>query len=168
MRMLFLLFGLLFFVACTQTTTDNIIDTSDAIIGTQAGYIAPDFTLTTVEGNSVSLSDYSGKKVIIAFFATWCVPCQIEADNIKVLQDENLDIAVFQIGVDNRESLEDLQKFKSERGRDDWIVGFGFDVAKNYDVKSLDTTIIIDEEGIIIYRDNGIPATVETLRRYLI
>ena len=45
----------------------------------QSGYlpgdIAPDFTLEDQNGNDVSLSDFAGKYVILAFCASWCVPC---------------------------------------------------------------------------------------------
>ena len=66
------------------------------------------------------------------------------------------------------DSLNDLKQFKDGFGNDDWIIGFGFDAAQQYNVKALDTTLIIDENGNIIYRDNGIPADIKTLRRLLI
>ena len=44
-----------------------------------------------------------------------------------------------------------------------FIVAFGFDVAQQYNVRALDTTLIINEEGVIVYRDNGIAASKKTL-----
>ena len=48
---------------------------------------APDFTLQTSNGNSVSLSDFKGKAVLLNFWATWCVPCKKELPSMQKLYD---------------------------------------------------------------------------------
>ncbi len=42
------------------------------------GDVAPDFTLQSLNGKTVHLSDYRGKAVLLNFWATWCPPCKIE------------------------------------------------------------------------------------------
>ncbi len=44
--------------------------------GPRAGDVAPDFTLTTLDGKSVSLSDYRGRPVVLNFWASYCHPCR--------------------------------------------------------------------------------------------
>ena len=167
--LIFLFFLSIVFVSgCNTNTIDNTIVASGNI-GSSVGDIAPDFSITDTYGSSYSLSQFKGKPVVFAYFATWCIPCQIEANNVKQVDDETGGNAfeVFQIGVDSKESSDDLKNFKTQYGNEDWIVGFGFDVAEQYKVRNLDTTLIIDSEGKIIYRDNGVPASVETLRNLL-
>ena len=53
---------------------------SDADIETpkMLGKVAPGFTLATLDGKKVSLSDYKGRAVLVNFWGTWCAPCKIE------------------------------------------------------------------------------------------
>ena len=70
-----------------------------------------DFTLPDVAGNSVSLSDFRGKWVIVNYWATWCPPCLEEIPDLVSLYEENRDSVVV-LGVNyeevNQEYLEEF------------------------------------------------------------
>ena len=50
------------------------------------GTAAPDFTLTDINGHSVSLRDFQGRKVVLVFWASWCPDCRAEVPALKELQ----------------------------------------------------------------------------------
>jgi peroxiredoxin len=52
------------------------------------GQLAPDFTLTALDGKTVKLSDFRGKAVLLNFWATWCEPCKIEMPWFVDLQNK--------------------------------------------------------------------------------
>ncbi|MDS8854824.1 TlpA disulfide reductase family protein, partial [Streptococcus pneumoniae] len=59
--------------------------------GLSQGQTAPDFTLTDQNGDTVKLSDYRGKKVILNFWATWCPPCRAEMPHMQEFHENNTD-----------------------------------------------------------------------------
>ena len=64
------------FMLCMQTI--NAQEDLDAKYATElpkAGTVAPDFTLSSLDGNTISLSDFKGKYVVLDFWASWCPDC---------------------------------------------------------------------------------------------
>ncbi len=61
----------------------------------QLGELAPQFTFTTLSGETRSLSDFKGKAVILNFWATWCAPCVVEFPQMLNLARETQDDAVY-------------------------------------------------------------------------
>ncbi len=80
---------------------------------TPSSNTAADFTLPSLEGNPVTLSDYKGEKgVVLVFFATWCVNCMKELPEIKqfaeIAQKEN----VIVLGINFKQPEEIVKRFK--------------------------------------------------------
>lgn len=168
-KMLALAVALVIFVSgCTNTGSqvEKPSPVSEASPGITVGNKAKDFPLQTIERETVRLSDLRGRYVLFASMATWCTPCQIEARNARAFQLENPGmLRVIQYGIDPRETNQDLQAFKNSFGGEDWIMGFDDGtITSLYNVRTFDTTIVVNPEGRIIYRDDGWPIDVATLK----
>lgn len=61
--------------------------------------VAPDFTLTRMNGESFTLSEHKGKVVVLNIWATWCGPCRKEIPDFVELQEEMRDDNVLFVGV---------------------------------------------------------------------
>src|SRR5438094_8956212 len=81
------------------------------------GQVAPDFTLESLDGKPVSLSDFRGKAVLVNFWATWCQPCKIEMPWFEEMQQQYgpNGFQVLGIAMDDA-SKEDIAKFAKEMG----------------------------------------------------
>jgi peroxiredoxin len=117
------------------------------------GNPAPDFTLSTLEGESVKLSDYKGKKVILNFWATWCPPCKAEMPHMQSFYEHNKDngieiVAVNLTNLDNgKDAVENFAKDNQltfsipldEKGT----------IGMQYQAFTIPTSYIIDSTGVI-------------------
>lgn len=71
--------------------------------GNLVGRPAPDFTLTTVGGHEVRLSELRGKVVLVDFWATWCPPCQALMPELQGLAEtyaEHLEVVAVSVDGD--------------------------------------------------------------------
>jgi len=79
-------------------------------VGPEAGKLAPDFVISDFDGTRHRLSDYRGQVVYVNFWATWCVPCQLELPDIQTLEREYAGDLVV-ITVNRREPLGRAETF---------------------------------------------------------
>jgi peroxiredoxin len=75
--------------------------------GKGVGDIAPDFTLKSVDGHDVSLSEYRGKVVLIDFWATWCPPCEDSVPSFNNIYKKYKDngFIILGLSLDNKPSV---------------------------------------------------------------
>jgi peroxiredoxin len=84
-----------------------------AAAGLKLGAPATDFTLRDVDGKDVRLSDFSGKVVLIDFWATWCVPCEAAIPHLQELYVQNRDrgFVVLGVAMDGPETIAGVAPF---------------------------------------------------------
>ncbi len=111
--------------------------------GLSVGQPAPDFSLTSLGGQTVRLSDFRGQPVAVSFFATWCGPCQDELPRFQAAYQQYRAQGFQVILVDLKESPSDVGALAAKLG--------------------LTMPIVIDDQGTVAaerYRLTGLPTTV--------
>jgi peroxiredoxin len=123
---------------------------ADARTGNRIGNLAPDFTLTTVDGKEFRLRDYRGKPVILNFWATWCGPCQYEIPHLKAVHEEWDKTGVTIIAVSTQDPPDSAKSYVKNKELK-FIVPLDprGQVAGLYNIRGLPTTLFINENGII-------------------
>ena len=112
---------------------------------------APDFSLKSVDGKTVKLSDYKGKVVIIDFWATWCPPCRKGIPDLISIQNEFKDkVVIIGISLDREKTIKDVPGFVKSYGIN-YPVVYGDDkVVTDYGgIQSIPTAFAIDKNGNI-------------------
>lgn len=113
-----------------------------------SGYSPPDFTLPTLDGGSIALSDLKGKVVLINFWATWCPPCREEMPSLERLYRHFKYEKFALLAVDIMEHPEKVKKFAREYNLSfPILLDKKGDISAKYAANALPTTYIIDKGG---------------------
>lgn len=133
-----------------------------------SGEAAPDFKLEDLKGKSHSLSSYSGKVVLVDFWATWCAPCRKELPVIEKLQRTfgSSGLVVLAVTTEKQKVVEDY----IEKHKYTFPVLFDSDssVFDDYQVASIPVVIVVDRKGTIVDHFIGLrkeSELLEALRR---
>lgn len=125
----------------------------------QAGELnkpAPDFTLKSLDGNNLKLSEQAGNVILLNFWASWCGPCRKEMPLLNELHNKYQPLGFSVIGLNVEQDTQLAEKFIRERAVDFPIL---FDpansVSKKYDVVAMPTTVMIDRNGNMRYLHKG-------------
>jgi peroxiredoxin len=120
--------------------------------------LAPDFTLTALDGSPFTLSEHRGEVVILNFWATWCIPCLAEMPTLEALQQELGDEGLQIVGISqDTGGADEIRPFADQLGVTyPLLPDPAFNVSARYGgVPVLPTTIVIDREGRITQTEYG-------------
>ncbi|MEA5081760.1 MAG: TlpA disulfide reductase family protein [Dysgonamonadaceae bacterium] len=122
----------------------------------QPGKEAPDFTLKTINGDSLTLNSLRGKYVLVDFWASWCPDCRKSNPELVKLYNsyKNKNFTIMGVSIDDDET-----NWKMAVEKDGLIwqqtignAGWKSEVAQQYGVKWIPTAMLIDPQGVIVTR----------------
>jgi thiol-disulfide isomerase/thioredoxin len=135
------------------------------------GSVPPDFSLTDINGTTISLSALKGNVVYLDFWHTRCGPCISEVPFKKILEEKLTGIPVIFLSISIDDTRSDWEKFVKEKKLGGIQIyapyGRNSEIARVYAIKGTPTYLIIDKEGRISEFDSSRPSNPETEKKLL-
>ncbi|NMA95346.1 MAG: TlpA family protein disulfide reductase [Clostridiales bacterium] len=140
-----------------------------------------DFELKDLNGDNIKLSDYSGRVVILNFWATWCPPCKVEMPFMQQIHEKYNDVAILAVnstatelrgGSDSKKAKKQVQKLIDSEGYTFSVpLDAENEVAALYSgifpMRGIPTNFIIDKEGVIRYVSFGAFMSVDHMEQMI-
>lgn len=126
--------------------------TAGEIPAPREGFLAPDFSLKTLEGKTMTLSELHGQAVLVNLWATWCPPCRSEMPAIQKLYEEYQDqgLEVLAVNMTYQDNPQAVFPFAEEN-----MLTFPIlleengEMAHRYELRSLPSSFFINRDGTI-------------------
>jgi peroxiredoxin len=118
----------------------------------QKGFLAPDFSLETADGEMIRLSELRGRPVLVNVWASWCPPCRSEMPALQRVYQEyaSQGFVVLAVNAANQDDRQAALDFAGSLGLTFPIL---FDetgeVSRKYQVRALPSSYFIDARGVI-------------------
>lgn len=130
-------------------TADNFTQAQSA---PSTGFLAPDFTLSTLNGESITLSDLRGQAVLVNLWASWCTPCRAEMPAMQVVYERYKDqgFTILAVNASNQDNLSSAQAFVEELGVTyPILLDVDGEVSALYQLRALPSTFFVGPDGRI-------------------
>lgn len=119
---------------------------------------APNFTLKSLRGHNIKLSEHRGEVIMLSFWATWCDKCK---QNFQILNDIYLQyrdkgFSLFSINTEDPDDLAKVRKWlKGRRVAFPVLLDPSHAVSDQYEVSEMPSTYLLDRDGHLRYVHNG-------------
>ncbi len=130
---------------------------------------APNFTLKSLSGENLKLSELAGNVVMINFWASWCGPCLQEMPLLNQIHNKYEPLGFTVLGVNVEQNSDNARAFLADRG-----VGFPVlldtnnQVVQLYDVVVMPTTVLVDRDGNMRFLHQGYKSGDEAQYRKMV
>lgn len=110
--------------------------------------------LSDLNGASVDATQFSGRVLVLNFWATWCAPCVAEMPSLQRLREQTSDLDV-RFALVTQESSGVVQEFVNERGTDLPIYLLAGDPPECFQSRAIPATFVLDKSGMVAMRHLG-------------
>ena len=130
---------------------------------------APNFTLKSLGGKNLKLSEMTGNVVLINFWASWCGPCLQEMPLLNDIHKKYEPLGFTVLGVNVEENSSNARAFLADRGVDfPILLDTKNIVSQLYDVVAMPTTVIVDRDGNMRFIHRGYQSGDEAQYRKMV
>ena len=120
---------------------------------------APNFTLKSLAGKNIKLSELTGNVVLVNFWASWCGPCRQEMPLLNAIHNKYKPLGFTVLGVNVEERVDNARSFIHERPVDfPILLDSNNQISQLYNVLAMPTTVVIDRDGNIRFIHQGYQA----------
>lgn len=133
----------------------------------QAGFIAPEFELASLDGGTYRLADLRGQAVLVNVWASWCIPCRTEMPDMQLIYEQYREqgFTILAVNATNQDSIADAQTFVNENGLTfPILLDIDGEVGRLYQVSALPSSYFIYPDGTIAEVVIGGPMSEALLR----
>jgi cytochrome c biogenesis protein CcmG/thiol:disulfide interchange protein DsbE len=141
--------------------------TGGLIPSPREGFLAPDFTLQAMNGETITLSELRGNVVVVNLWASWCPPCRAEMPAMQEVYESNRErgLEILAVNTTYQDREVEARAFVDELGLSfPILLERTGEMARGYQLRAMPSTFFIDREGVIRKVILGGPMSEATLQ----